>query len=94
MSAKFPTGFRTNVCVGQMSVSDKCPCRTNVRLPTRSTEVVAEKRKIDFGKLQNGIYYLEHITRYPRHLRENPRRHRQGSYRQGSYRQGSYRDCA
>ena len=33
MSAKFRTGCRTNVYVGQMSVSDKCPVTPIIAVP-------------------------------------------------------------
>ena len=49
MSAKFRTGCQTNVRVGQMSVSDKCPCRTNVRLP-----VLCHAKR----HMLNGVVYL------------------------------------
>ena len=62
MSDKCPQNFVQ--VVEQMSVSDKCPCRTNVRLPfycTTKAESAVKKRSIyNLRKLNYIINTLYH----------------------------------
>ena len=57
MSDKCPQNFVQ--VVGQMSVSDKCPCRTNVRLPS-----VRDIRTIDFVVYAYLSYKVGFIQKY------------------------------
>ena len=52
MSTKFRIGFRTDVCVGQMSVSDRCLCRLTIEQMIKFHFIVSACMNLIKGMLQ------------------------------------------